>query len=128
MAKKILIADDEPHIRILIEQCIEELEDDGVELLTAADGEEAISVISAERPDLVLLDVMMPRMDGFQVCERIRQDPEIAGVHVILLTAKGQEYDRERGRRAGADEYLTKPFNPDELLERAREIVGARDA
>ena len=121
---KILIADDEPHIRLLIEQAIEELEDEGVEILTATNGEEALSMILSEAPDLVLLDVMMPGMDGFQVCERLRRDPRTAAAHVIFLTAKGQEYDRARGQQAGADTYITKPFDPDHLLETAREIVG----
>ncbi len=124
MPKKILIADDEPHIRLLIEQTIEELEDEGVEILTATNGEEALTMILSEFPDLVLLDVMMPGIDGFQVCERLRQDARASGAHVIFLTAKGQEYDRARGQQAGADAYITKPFDPDNLLETAREIVG----
>jgi DNA-binding response OmpR family regulator len=128
MQKKILIAEDEAHIRLLIEQSIEELEDEGVEILTASDGEEALTLIQAEQPDLVLLDVMMPKMNGFQVCELLRQDPRTAGAHVIFLTAKGQEYDRARGEEVGADAYITKPFNPDELLATARRAVGLGEA
>lgn len=124
MARKILIAEDELHIRLLIEQSIEELEDEGVEILSAADGEEALSMICAERPDLVLLDAMMPKMNGFEVCERIRRESNLAGVQVVMLTAKGQEYDRKRGSEAGVDLYLTKPFNPDDLLDIARRAVG----
>jgi DNA-binding response OmpR family regulator len=124
MARKILIAEDELHIRLLIEQSIEELEDEGVEILTASDGEEALMAIRAERPDLVLLDVMMPKMNGFEVCEQIRQEPELVATKVVMLTAKGQEYDRKRGKEAGVDQYLTKPFNPDQLLAIARRAIG----
>ncbi len=124
MPKKIVIAEDEAHIRLLIEQSIEDLEDDGVEIFTAADGEAALELILAERPDLVLLDVMMPRLSGYEVCERLRQAPEANGIHVVFLTAKGQQYDRAKGAEVGADAYLTKPFNPDELLAMAREVLG----
>ncbi len=128
MTKKILIAEDEAHIRMLIEQSIEELEDEGVEILAAADGEEALALVLAEQPDLILLDVMMPKMNGFEVCERLRQDPRAAKAHVIFLTAKGQSYDRARGEAAGADAYMTKPFRPHELLATVRRIVGLDDA
>jgi CheY-like chemotaxis protein len=116
----VLIVDDEQHIRLLIEQTLEELEDDGVELLTAADGEEAIDVIANHRPALVFLDVMMPKKDGFEVARAIKADPAMADATVIMLTAKGQAYDREQGLAAGADAYVTKPFDPDDLLRRAR--------
>ena len=118
--RTILIADDEPHIRLLIEQSIEELEDEGVALVSVADGEAALAAARTHRPQLVLLDVMMPGMNGFDVCERIRADATLAGTRVILLTAKGQEYDRRRGEAAGAHRYMTKPFNPDELLALVR--------
>jgi two-component system, OmpR family, alkaline phosphatase synthesis response regulator PhoP len=116
----VLIVDDEQHIRLLIEQTLEELEDDGVELLTAADGAEALDVIANHRPALVFLDVTMPKKDGFEVARAIKDDPSMTGTTVILLTARGQAYDREAGLAAGADEYLTKPFDPDDLLRRAR--------
>jgi len=120
----VLIVDDEQHIRLLIEQTLEELEDDGVELLTASDGEEALDVIANHHPDLVFLDVMMPRRNGFEVARAIKDDPETAATRVVLLTAKGQAYDREQGLAAGADDYLTKPFDPDDLLARARAALG----
>lgn len=120
MKEKVLIAEDELHIRLLIEQCLEELEDDDVELLVAADGEVALALAKREQPAVVLLDVMMPKVNGFEVCEQIRADTELAGIHIILLTAKGQEYDRRRGQEAGANAYMTKPFNPDELLAAVR--------
>lgn len=122
--KKILIAEDEVHIRLLIEQSLEELEDEGVEILTAVDGEAALALALAERPDVVLLDVMMPRMDGFEVCRRLREDPENASMRVIFLTAKGQEYDRARAEAAGADGYITKPFDPDALLATVCSAIG----
>jgi len=124
MGRSVLIVDDKQHIRLLIEQALEELADDGVDLFTAADGEEALEVIEAQHPDLVFLDVMMPRKNGFEVCRAVKQDLGLTDTHVVLLTAKGQAYDREQGLAAGADTYLTKPFDPDELLELARGVVG----
>jgi len=121
---KILIVDDEAHLRMLIQQSLEELEDEGVELITACDGEEALETIQGERPQLVLLDVMMPRRNGFDVCQTVKQDLKMTGVHIILLTAKGQEFDRQRGQEVGADQYMTKPFDPDALLEKARAALG----
>ena len=120
----VLIVDDEQHIRLLIEQTLEELEDEGVQLLTASDGEEALEVVGIHHPDLVFLDVMMPKKNGFEVCEAIKQDLGMTATKVVLLTAKGQAVDRERGMAAGADRYLTKPFDPDELLATARELLG----
>jgi DNA-binding response OmpR family regulator len=120
----VLIVDDEQHIRLLIEQTLEELEDDGVELITARDGEEALDAVANQHPDLVFLDVMMPKRDGYDVCRTIKGDPATAGTTVFLLTAKGQAVDREQGLAAGADDYLTKPFDPDELLQRARTALG----
>ena len=112
----VLIVDDEQHIRLLIEQTLEELEDDDVVLLTAPDGEVALDVVANQHPDLVFLDVTMPKRNGFEVCRAIKADPATAGTTVFLLTAKGQAYDREAGFAAGADDYLTKPFDPDDLL------------
>ena len=123
MPPTILIVDDEQHIRLLIEQSLEDLEDEGVELLTAADGEEALAAVERHRPDLVFLDIMMPKRNGFEVCRAIKHD---MGRHaaVVMLTAKGQAYDREQGLAAGADRYVTKPFDPDELLQTARTLLG----
>jgi len=120
----VLIVDDEQHIRLLIEQTLEELEDEGVQLLTAADGEEALEVVGIHRPELVFLDVMMPQKNGFEVCTAIKQDLGLTATKVVLLTAKGQAVDREAGMAAGADRYVTKPFDPDELLAMARELLG----
>ena len=120
----ILIVDDEPHLRTLIHQTLEELEDEGVELLTASNGEEALATIEAVKPNLVFLDVMMPKLSGFDVCQRTKQELGLTGIYIVLLTAKGQEFDRQRGQEVGADLYMTKPFDPDALLEKAREVLG----
>ena len=124
MNQKILIVDDEAHIRMLIEQTLEELEDKGVELLTASNGEEALESIQSEKPALVFLDVMMPKKSGFDVCQTVKKELGMNDVFIVLLTAKGQEYDKQKGQEVGADLYMTKPFDPDELLAKAEEVLG----
>jgi DNA-binding response OmpR family regulator len=124
MEPKILIVDDEPHIRLLLEQTLEELEDAGVELLMATNGEEALEIIRTEKPPLVFLDVMMPKLNGFDVCDTVRNDWGLSDVYIVMLTAKGQEFDRQRGEAVGADVYMTKPFDPDEVLKKAEEVLG----
>jgi two-component system, OmpR family, alkaline phosphatase synthesis response regulator PhoP len=124
MDRKILIVDDEPHLRTLIQQTLEELEDEGVEMLTATNGEEALAAIESAKPNLVFLDVMMPKLSGFDVCSRTKHTLGLTDVYVVLLTAKGQEFDRQRGHEAGADLYMTKPFDPDALLQKARDVLG----
>jgi two-component system alkaline phosphatase synthesis response regulator PhoP len=121
---KILIVDDEPHLRTLIQQSLEELEDEGVDLFTASNGEEALETIRAEQPDLVFLDVMMPKKNGFDVCNAVKNEMGLGRIHIILLTAKGQEFDRQRGLEVGADLYMTKPFDPDALVAKARSVLG----
>ncbi len=124
MEQKILIVDDEAHIRMLIEQTLEELEDEGVEFLTAENGEIALEIIQAEKPDLVFLDVMMPKMNGMEVCRKVKKELEMKGVFIVLLTAKGQELDRLKGQEVGADVYMTKPFDPEVILNKAKEVLG----
>jgi DNA-binding response OmpR family regulator len=124
MEAKILIVDDEAHIRRLIEQTLEELEDVGVQLLTAANGEEALATIKAEKPQLVFLDVMMPKMNGFDVCHIVKNELGLKDIYIVMLTAKGQEFDKQKGQEAGVDIYMTKPFDPDELLKKAGEVLG----
>ena len=124
MSRSVLIVDDEQHIRLLIEQTLEELLDEGVELYTASDGDEALAAIEAQSPDLVFLDVMMPRRSGLEVARAVRDELGNADIHIVLLTAKGQAVDREAGLAAGANRYLTKPFDPDELLAIAHEVLG----
>ncbi len=123
---KILVVDDEAHIRLLIEQTLEELEDQGVEIITSDNGIDALETIKAEKPQLVFLDVMMPKMNGFDVCQVVKQQLKMNDVYIALLTAKGQEYDKQKGTEVGADLYLTKPFDPDELLEKAQEVLGLK--
>jgi two-component system, OmpR family, alkaline phosphatase synthesis response regulator PhoP len=120
----VLIADDEQHIRLLIAQALEELEDETVEVRTAADGMSALAAIRRDRPELVFLDVTLPGTHGFEVCRAIKDDPDLHGTTVVMLVARGQTYDRAAGEAAGADHYLAKPFDPDELLEVAREALG----
>ena len=120
--KKILIVDDEAFIRVLLMQTLEELEDLGVELLSAADGQEGLDIALEEKPDLIFLDVMMPKLSGYEVCRQIKTEGETA--YIVLLTAKGQAIDKEEGTDAGADEYVTKPFDPDYILNRAAELLG----
>nr|WP_242832346.1 response regulator [Desulfosporosinus orientis] len=93
-------------------------------MLIADNGLDALETIRSERPELVFLDVMMPKMNGFEVCNAVKNELGITGVFIIMLTAKGQEFDKEKGSEAGADIYMTKPFNPDEILERARGVLG----
>ena len=124
MSRTILIVDDEAHLRMLIQQALEELEDQGVELLTAANGEEALATIEAVKPNLVFLDVMMPKLSGFDVCSRTKHTLGLRDVYIVLLTAKGQEFDRQKGHEVGADLYMTKPFDPDALLDKARAVLG----
>jgi len=123
MEQKLLIVDDEAHIRMLLEQTLEELEDDGVNFFTAQNGEEAFEIIKTEKPQLVFLDVMMPKMNGMEVCRKVKKELELKDVFIVLLTAKGQELDRQKGQEVGADLYMTKPFDPEVILEKAREIL-----
>ncbi|MBD2181416.1 response regulator [Planktothrix sp. FACHB-1355] len=124
MTKKVLIVDDEPNILILMEQALEKLEDEGVELLTATNGEEALEAIQTEKPDLVFLDVMMPKMNGFDVCNTVKKELQMQDVYIIMLTAKGQEFDKQKGNDVGAYLYMTKPFRPKTVLEKSIEILG----
>lgn len=124
MNRKILIVDDESHIRSLIAQALEELEDEGVEFFTAENGVEAMEVIKTENPQLIFLDVMMPKMNGMEVCRLVKKEYKMNDVYIALLTAKGQELDRIKGQDMGADTYMTKPFDPEMLLQKAREVLG----
>ena len=122
--KKILIVDDEPNIVILMEQILEELEDEGVSILTAKNGQEALEKIQKEQPNLVFLDVMMPYISGLEVCETIKKDDYLSNIYIILLTARGQSFDEANGFKAGADLYITKPFRPKDVLLKSKEILG----
>jgi DNA-binding response OmpR family regulator len=118
MSKKIILAvDDEPNILMSIEFI---LDMEGYEVHTARDGDDALDVAERVRPDLILLDINMPRKDGYEVCRILRKSENISGTKVIMLTAKGQTLERKKGLEVGADEYVTKPFSADELLSAIR--------
>ncbi len=121
---KILIADDERGMRELLEQTFEELQEKGVELFTADNGEKALEFIQTEKPELVILDVMMPIMNGFEVCNIVKNVLGMKEVYIIMLTAKGQEIDKQKGKDVGVDIYMTKPFDIDEIVEKAVEVLG----
>lgn len=118
-----MIVDDEAHIRMLIEQTLEELEEEDVIFFSAENGEEALQIIQDEKPQLVFLDVMMPKMNGMEVCRRVKKELSLGDVFIVLLTAKGQELDRQKGLEVGADLYMTKPFDPEVILNKAREVL-----
>jgi DNA-binding response OmpR family regulator len=120
---KVLVGDDEPDVLLL---CRVNLEFEGYEVVQASDGEEAMRTVRAEHPDVILLDVMMPRMDGWQVLAALKSDPETAEIPVVMLTAKVQDQDQLRGWSGGAAEYITKPFSPLALSE-VLEAVLSKD-
>jgi DNA-binding response OmpR family regulator len=119
--------EDEAFIRLLIEQTLEELEEQGVEIIKVDNGEDALRLIQEEKPQLVFLDVMIPKVNGFEVCRIIKRDLKMDDVMIVILTAKGQEYDYQTGEDAGANLYMTKPFDPDELLELAAKVFSNDD-
>lgn len=124
MAKKILVVDDERHIVRLVQVNLERA---GYEVVTAYDGVEALEKMKTENPDMVVLDVMMPRMDGFEVLKNLQADPRYQDVPVIMLTAKAQDADIFKGWASGVSSYLTKPFNPRELLVFVERIFQSLD-
>jgi len=122
MSHKILIADDEPNIVISLEYLMKRA---GHEVLVARDGQEAIDTLRRERPRLVLLDVMMPKKSGFEVCQELRADESLKGTLVLMLTAKGRDTDVDKGLGVGADAYMTKPFATKDLVAKVAEMLGA---
>lgn len=121
MANKILIADDEQNIVISLEFLMKR---EGFDVSIAQDGEEAINKIRSEMPDLVLLDVMMPKRNGFEVCQEVKADPALQAVKVLMLTAKGRDTEVTKGLALGADAYMTKPFSTKELVEKVRSLLA----
>lgn len=122
MTRKVLIVDDEPNIVISLEFLLQQ---SGYEVSVARDGGQALAQMEAFRPDLVLLDVMLPVLNGFEVCQKIRENAGWKHVKIIMLSAKGRELDVSKGLATGADEYMTKPFSTKDLLERVRVLLGA---
>jgi DNA-binding response OmpR family regulator len=119
--KHVLIADDEPNIVVSLEFLMKR---EGHRVTVARDGDAALAAIRAERPDLVLLDVMMPGKSGFEVCAAVRADESIAGTKILMLSAKGRDTDLAKGTALGADAYMTKPFSTRELADKVRELLG----
>ena len=120
MAGEILVVDDEPNIVLSLEFLMKK---EGYGVRTASNGEEAMQAIRESKPDLVLLDVMMPRMDGYEVCQAVRSDPQLNDRLILMLTAKGREVEREKGLALGADDYVTKPFATRDLVEKVRLLI-----
>ena len=121
MAKRVLVVDDEPNIVMSLRFLMER---EGFEVEVAPTGEAALKALDRGPADLVLLDVMMPALDGFEVCQRIRSNPAWSGTRIIMLTAKGREVERDKGLALGADEYVTKPFSTRELVARVKQMLG----
>ena len=121
MTKTILIADDEPNIVISLEYLLQRA---GYRVVVARDGQAALDAIAAAAPDLVLLDVMLPRVSGFEVCQTVRENPALAPMRIVMLTAKGRDVERSKGLALGADAYVTKPFSTQDLLAQIRTLLG----
>jgi DNA-binding response OmpR family regulator len=120
MPKEILIVDDEPSIVVPIQFLMEQ---QGYRVLVAENGEDALDAIYKYKPDLILLDIMLPRIDGYEVCEIVRLNPEYRGIKIIFLTAKGREVEIAKGLSLGADAYITKPFSNTELVAKVKELL-----
>ncbi len=120
-SKKILIVDDEQHV---IRSLTFVLKKEGYDVSSAVNGEDAIARVHESKPNLMFLDVMMPKKSGYEVCQEVKSNPGLSDIHIIMLTAKGQEADRERGLNSGADEFMTKPFSPRGVVERVKELLG----
>ncbi len=121
MKRSVLVVDDEPNIVLSLEFLMKQA---GYEVRVARDGEAALQAIEDRAPDLVLLDVMLPKRDGYDVCQAIRADPRWAGVRILMLTARGREIEREKGLALGADEYIPKPFSTREVVERVKHYLS----
>ena len=124
--KKILIVDDEVNNRLLLEEILEEFKEQGVEILLAEDGRQALGIILSERPNLVFLDIMMPEINGYEVCNIVKKELKLLNTYIVLLTAKGQTEDKNRGKDVLCDKYLTKPFYFDEVLAIAEKVLGLK--
>ncbi|MBK6295272.1 MAG: response regulator [Rhodoferax sp.] len=121
MSHRILIADDEPNIVVSLEFLMKR---EGFDVQVAVDGEAALQAVAQQVPDLILLDIMLPKKDGFEVCQQIRANPQCASVKVVMLTAKGRDTEVSKGLALGADAYMTKPFSTKDLVAKVRELLG----
>ena len=118
---KILVVDDEPNI---VRSLAFVFNKEGFDVSIAEDGEQAMTMIRTSKPNILILDVMMPNKSGYDVCQEVKSDPNLQDIHVLMLTAKGQESDREAALSQGADEYISKPFSPIHILGRVKELLG----
>jgi len=125
MSKTILIVDDEAYIVTSLEYVMQSA---GFEVAVAFDGEEALAKVTEKVPDLMILDLMMPKLDGFEVCEKIRENPLWKGIRIIILTAKGRDIERKKGMSLGADDYMTKPFSTRDILNRVKELLAESES
>ena len=121
MSYKILVVDDEPQIVLMLES---RLKTEGYEVLSAGDGMAALEVAKKERPDLIILDLMLPKMDGFRVCGLLKKDARYAKIPIVMFTARAQEEDKKLSQEVGADAYFVKPFEPKTLLGKIQELIG----
>jgi len=119
--KKILVVDDEPHV---VRTLTFVLKKEGYDVSSAGNGEEALNLVHEHKPDLIFLDVMMPKKNGYEVCEEIKNDSAYSDIHIIMLSAKGQDADREKAIKIGANEFITKPFSPSGIIGKVREILN----
>jgi two-component system alkaline phosphatase synthesis response regulator PhoP len=126
MNHQILIVDDERRTLLLMEHALRDLQEEheDIEIITASDGDEALKMIMADQPALVYLDIMMPHVNGLDVCKRVKSQKETQDVYIVMLTAMGQEGDKQSAKDAGADMYLTKPFDPDKVVDIARDVLN----
>jgi len=124
--KKILIVDDEVNNRLLLEEILEDFKEQGVEILQAEDGKQALDIIKSENPDLIFLDIMMPTINGYEVCHIVKKELKLSNMYIVLLTAKGQAEDRHRGLDVMCDKYITKPFYFNEVLTTAESVLGLK--
>lgn len=122
MPRSVLVVDDEPNIVLSLEFLMKQA---GYAVRVARDGEAALDAVKADPPELILLDVMMPKRDGFDVCQTIRANPDWRNVKIVLLTAKGRDIEREKGMALGADDYITKPFSTREVVDRVKQLLAA---
>jgi two-component system, OmpR family, alkaline phosphatase synthesis response regulator PhoP len=119
--KNVMIVDDDPHV---VRSLAFVLNKEGYNIRTTSDGEEALEKIRDSKPNLMLLDIMMPKKNGYEVCQEVKNNPALSDIYIIMLSAKGQEADREQGLSMGANEFMTKPFSPMKVVERVKQILG----
>jgi len=121
MSKKVLVCDDEPYIVESVSYVVKKA---GFRVVVAEDGQEALEAGKREKPDLIFLDIMMPKLTGYEVCRQLKDDPETRGAYIVMLTARGQEEDEKKALEMGADEFMTKPFSPRKMRAKLLELLG----